>query len=68
MRIYIWIYVQTGRRPVRTLLLDNYDSYTYNLYQQLAVINGQPPVVFRNDDEGGDFYRVVVSDGGQFLT
>lgn len=26
--------------PIRTLLLDNYDSYTYNLFQLLAVING----------------------------
>jgi para-aminobenzoate synthetase len=28
------------RRVVRTLLVDNYDSYTYNLYQLLAVVNG----------------------------
>ena len=27
-------------RPVRTLLIDNYDSYTYNLFQQIAVVNG----------------------------
>lgn len=26
--------------PLRCLLLDNYDSYTYNLYQLLAAVNG----------------------------
>lgn len=25
---------------IRTLLLDNYDSYTYNLFQLLAEVNG----------------------------
>jgi anthranilate/para-aminobenzoate synthase component II len=25
--------------PIKTLLIDNYDSYTYNLYQHLAVVN-----------------------------
>lgn len=25
---------------VRTLLIDNYDSYTYNIYQQLSTVNG----------------------------
>ncbi|KAM7272945.1 hypothetical protein ACFE04_027609 [Oxalis oulophora] len=35
---------------VRTLLIDNYDSYTYNIYQELSVVNGLPPVVIRNDD------------------
>ena len=35
---------------VRTLLVDNYDSYTYNLFQLIAQINGADPVVVRNDD------------------
>lgn len=39
---------------VYTLLIDNYDSYTYNLFQQLAIINGRAPFVVYNDDDGGD--------------
>lgn len=35
---------------VRTLLIDNYDSYTYNIYQELSVVNGVPPVVVRNNE------------------
>ncbi|KAG5181723.1 class I glutamine amidotransferase-like protein [Tribonema minus] len=53
-----------GKRALRTLLIDNYDSYTYNLYQQLAVVNGQPPHVCRNDEEGGDIYAVLDKMGG----
>lgn len=25
---------------VRTLLIDNYDSYTYNIFQELSIVNG----------------------------
>jgi para-aminobenzoate synthetase len=34
---------------VKTLLIDNYDSFTYNLFQLLAEANGDEPVVVRND-------------------
>ena len=34
---------------LRTLLIDNYDSYTYNLFQLLATVNGAEPVVLTND-------------------
>lgn len=40
--------------PLRTLLVDNYDSYTYNLFQLLAVINGREPVVVTNDEASAD--------------
>ncbi|RLM54751.1 putative aminodeoxychorismate synthase, chloroplastic [Panicum miliaceum] len=39
-----------AQMPVRTLLIDNYDSYTYNIFQELSVVNGVPPVVVRNDE------------------
>lgn len=29
-----------GSRLVRTLVIDNYDSYTYNLAQLIAEVNG----------------------------
>ncbi|MFE9093595.1 aminodeoxychorismate synthase component I [Streptomyces sp. NPDC007264] len=54
---------------MRTLLLDNYDSYTFNLYQLIADINGQEPVVMANDDPSlsglrlEDFDNIVVSPG-----
>jgi para-aminobenzoate synthetase len=37
------------RNRVKTLLIDNYDSFTYNLFQLLAEANGEEPVVVRND-------------------
>ncbi|PHT31987.1 Aminodeoxychorismate synthase, chloroplastic [Capsicum baccatum] len=59
---------------VRTLLIDNYDSYTYNIYQELSIINGMPPVVIQNDEwtweevyhylyEERAFDNIVVSPG-----
>jgi para-aminobenzoate synthetase len=57
---------------VKTLLIDNYDSYTYNLFQLVAEVNGEEPVVVLNDEVGGlpdlgtylaQFDNVVVSPG-----
>jgi para-aminobenzoate synthetase len=52
---------------MRTLLIDNYDSFTYNLYQLLSVVNGTEPTVLRNDevsDVALDFFdNVVISPG-----
>ena len=57
-------------RPcVRTLIIDNYDSFTYNLFQYLAEINGMEPCVVRNDAPGwqvtdlDDFDNVIISPG-----
>ncbi|MBM7773150.1 para-aminobenzoate synthetase [Actinokineospora baliensis] len=52
---------------MRTLLVDNFDSYTYNLFQLIAGVNGIEPVVRRNDDLAGvdftDFDNIVISPG-----
>jgi para-aminobenzoate synthetase len=53
---------------MRTLLIDNYDSFTYNLYQLLGEVNGQPPVVVTNDVDWSEirlarFDGVVISPG-----
>ncbi|QIN84656.1 aminodeoxychorismate synthase component I [Rubrobacter tropicus] len=54
---------------MRTLLIDNYDSFTYNLYQLLGEVAGEPPEVVRNDAEDwadlsiSEFDNVVVSPG-----
>jgi anthranilate synthase/aminodeoxychorismate synthase-like glutamine amidotransferase len=51
---------------VRVAVIDNYDSFTYNLVQYLAEL-GAEPVVFRNDAVGvealRDFDALVVSPG-----
>lgn len=53
---------------MRTLLIDNYDSFTFNLYQLLGEVNGRPPTVVRNDADWSllspaDFDNVVISPG-----
>jgi para-aminobenzoate synthetase len=48
---------------MRTLLIDNYDSYTYNLYQLMAQVYGTTPVVVRNDDPGWDALDLSSFDG-----
>jgi para-aminobenzoate synthetase len=35
---------------VRCVLIDNYDSFTFNLAQLLGELNGEPPLVLRNDE------------------
>ncbi|WP_328763239.1 aminodeoxychorismate synthase component I [Streptomyces sp. NBC_00272] len=54
---------------MRTLLVDNYDSFTYNLFHYLAQVNGREPEVVRNDDphwkiaQLDAFDNVVISPG-----
>ncbi|GAA0397139.1 aminodeoxychorismate synthase component I [Streptomyces luteireticuli] len=54
---------------MRVLLIDNYDSYTYNLFQLLSEVYGKEPTVLVNDDpswSGLDpamFDCVVISPG-----
>ncbi len=40
---------QSQARGARILLVDNYSSFTYNLYQYLAELSGVEPMVVRND-------------------
>ena len=52
-----------------TLLVDNYDSYTYNVFQLLAAASGEEPIVVQNDMVSWtalsrwDFDAIVLSPG-----
>ena len=52
-----------------TLIIDNYDSFTYNLVHAVASITGEMPVVIRNDEKTWErvqdlaFNRIIVSPG-----
>ena len=54
---------------MRTLLIDNYDSFTFNLFQLIAEVNGEEPVVVRNDGAtweelaGWEVDNIVISPG-----
>ena len=53
----------------RTLLIDNYDSFTYNLAALIAEVTGDEPIIVRNDEATWDelqnrgFDRIVISPG-----
>ncbi|MGW6445727.1 aminodeoxychorismate synthase component I [Lentzea sp. NPDC055074] len=54
----------------RTVLIDNYDSFTHNVVHLLAEVDGCAPLVLRNDDLGAwreltpaDVGRIVISPG-----
>jgi para-aminobenzoate synthetase len=54
---------------VKTLIIDNYDSFTFNLYQLIAEVNGDEPLVVRNDQlswpqlQDLEFDNIVISPG-----
>ena len=51
----------------RILVIDNYDSFTYNLVQYIERLTGIPPEVFRNDKidlaEVGGYDKILLSPG-----
>ena len=54
---------------MRTLLVDNHDSYTYNVFHLLAGVSGEEPIVVDNDAVSWralsrwDFDAIVLSPG-----
>lgn len=54
---------------MKTLLIDNYDSFTYNLFQYLSEINDENTIVIKNDELSFseicklDFDNIVISPG-----
>lgn len=52
---------------MKILVLDNYDSFTYNLVHMVEKITGESPAVFRNDEisveEAGNYDMIMLSPG-----
>ena len=51
----------------KILVIDNYDSFTYNLVHYLKELSGLPVHVFRNDkitvEEVGEYDKILISPG-----
>src|SRR3954463_11194320 len=47
---------------MRTLLIDNYDSFTFNLFHLLGEVNGDEPIVVRNDELSWDEIAAMAVD------
>jgi anthranilate synthase component II len=51
----------------RILVIDNYDSFTYNLVYYIEKLTGTSPLVFRNDEisleDVGDYDKILLSPG-----
>ena len=50
--------VQTN---IRTLIIDNYDSYTYNIWQSVATCDSVEPLVVLNDEFDGSWTKLIAS-------
>jgi len=52
---------------MKILVLDNYDSFTYNLVQYIERVTGEVVEVFRNDritvEEAGRYDKILISPG-----
>ena len=54
---------------MKTLIIDNYDSFTYNLYHMIADINGDVPYVIQNNSHSLDeilaldYDNIIISPG-----
>jgi anthranilate synthase component II len=58
--------LQKNNRAMKILVLDNYDSFTYNLVHLLKEL-GEEPAVYRNDkialDQVADYEAILLSPG-----
>lgn len=54
---------------MKILIIDNYDSYTYNLFQLISQVNDGQPIVIKNDQmtfdemQALDYDAIVISPG-----
>jgi anthranilate synthase component 2 len=67
MRIQFYLLNLCKNKDLKILLIDNYDSFTYNIVELLRQLNYPNPTILKNDEisieHASEFDKIIISPG-----